>query len=174
MSESVDRLDAIDMQLLELMQASTRTPMAQLADVVGLSEPAVYKRVQRLRASGAIVREIALVAPRTMGWPLTMLVLVTLERERSEIIDRFIQQLSRVSEVVEAWYVTGDHDFVLHVVAESMEAYEAMTRRVLYANEFVKSFKTLVTLRPVKPRSPIARPHAGAAPAGTKRHRRTS
>ena len=45
------------------------------------SAPACYRRVRALRESGLIEREVALVAPSTMGWPITMLVLVTLERD---------------------------------------------------------------------------------------------
>ncbi len=148
-------LDEIDFRLLEALQANARMAVADLAERAGVSAPACYRRIQKLRASGAIEREVALVAPRTMGWPLVMIVLVTLERERSEIIDGFIRKLARVPEVVEAWYVTGDHDFALRVVARDMESFEEMTRRVLYADEHVKSFKTLVAMRQVKKLSPV-------------------
>lgn len=90
-----------------------------------------------------------------MGWPLVMIVLVALERERREIIDGFIRKLAAVPEIVEAWYVTGDHDFALRVLARDMESFEEMTRRVLYGDENVKSFKTLVTMRQVKKASPV-------------------
>ena len=148
-------LDAVDFRLLELLQLDARVSVAELGAEVGLSTPACYKRIQRLRSTRAIQQEVAIVSPRTMGWPLTMLVLVTLERERSQIIDDFIRKIGREPEIIEAFYVTGDHDFVLRIVAKDMESFEAMTRRVLYADEHVKSFKTLVTMREVKGRSPI-------------------
>lgn len=151
-------LDGTDLKLLEKLQGNARLPAAELADEVGLSTPACYRRIQRLRERGAIEREVALVAPRTMGWPLTLIVLVTLERERGEIIDRFVRKLRVVPEIIEAWYVTGDHDFALRIVARDMESFERLTRRVLYADEHVKSFKTLVSMRQIKPLSPIPIP----------------
>ncbi|MFC4312455.1 Lrp/AsnC family transcriptional regulator [Steroidobacter flavus] len=148
-------LDAADYRLLELLQADARTPIAALAEIVGLSEPACYRRIQRLKREKVIEREVAVVSPRTMGWPLTMIVLVTLERERTAILDQFIRKLQGVPEIVEAWYVTGDYDFALRVVAQSMESFETLTRDVLYADNFVKNFKTLVTMRTVKTQSPL-------------------
>jgi Lrp/AsnC family leucine-responsive transcriptional regulator len=153
-------LDAVDYRLLEALQANARASAEELSEVARLSAPACYRRVQRLRANGAIEREIAIVAPKTMGWPLMMIVLVALERERSEIIDGFIRKLAAVPEVVEAWYVTGDHDFALRVVARDMESFEDMTRRVLYADENVKSFKTLVAMRQIKKASPVRGPES--------------
>src|SRR5690348_1719054 len=97
-------LDAADYRLLELLQADARTPIATLAEIVGLSEPACYRRIQRLKREKVIEREVAVVSPRTMGWPLTMIVLVTLERERTAILDQFIRKLQGVPEIVEAWY----------------------------------------------------------------------
>lgn len=148
-------LDAADYRLLELLQADARMPITRLAEIVGLSEPACYRRIQRLKRSKIIEREIAVVSPRSMGWPLTMIVLVTLERERTAILDQFIRKLQTVPEIVEAWYVTGDYDFALRIVARDMESFETMTRTVLYADNFVKNFKTLVTMRNVKLQGPL-------------------
>lgn len=166
MPSAATRLDSIDLKLLELMQADARMAIGKIADLVGLSSPACYKRIQRMRSNKVISREVAVVSARTMGWPLMMLVLVTLERERSEIIDQFIRKIQSVRQIVDAWYVTGDHDFVLRVIAEDMESFEAMTREVLYSDEHVKSFKTLVSMRQIKANSPIpAQGSAGLATA---------
>lgn len=149
------KLDPIDMRLLEALQRDAQIPMEALAERLEMSAPACYRRIRRLREIGAIEREVALVRPQTMGWTLSMIVLVTLERERTDIIDRIIQKFSLVPEIIEAWYVTGDHDFAIRVVARDMEYFEEFTRRVLYADENVRSFKTLVVMRNVKSLSPI-------------------
>lgn len=125
-------------------------PMAELAERVGLSAPACYRRVRALRVSRLIEREVAVVAPRTMGWPVTMVVLVTLERDHGRIIDEIVNRLQSASEVTDVWYVTGDHDLVLHVAARDMASYNAFTLCVLHADEHVRSFKTLVVMRQTK------------------------
>ena len=150
-----DKLDDFDLRLLALLQQDAQRPIPALAEQVGLSAPACYRRIRRLRESGAIAREIALVRPRTLGWPLSMIVLVTLEREGVRTVDEMMRVLRAVPEVVEAWNVTGDDDFVVRMVARDMESYDELARNLFAADERVRSFKTLVVIRQVKDLSPI-------------------
>ncbi|MCK2082485.1 MULTISPECIES: Lrp/AsnC family transcriptional regulator [Aeromonas] len=138
--------DKFDLLILAELQQDARLPIPELAHRVGLSAPACYRRVRALREAGLIEREVALVAPATMGWPITMLVLVTLERDHGRIVDEMIASLQREPEVMDLWYVTGEQDFVLQVAARDMQSYEQFTRRVLHAREQVRSFKTLVVM----------------------------
>ncbi len=138
--------DKFDLLILAELQQDARLPTPELTYRVGLSAPACYRRVRALRESGLIEREVALVAPATMGWPITMLVLVTLERDHGRIVDEMIGVLKGEPEVMDLWYVTGEQDFVLQVAARDMASYEQFTRRVLHAREQVRSFKTLVVM----------------------------
>lgn len=79
-----------------------------------------------------------------------MLVLVSLERERADIIDKFKKAVKSSVEVVNGFYVTGDADFVLYVTARTMEDYEEFTRKFFYVNPDMKGFKTMVVLDRVK------------------------
>ncbi|MEQ1514770.1 MAG: Lrp/AsnC family transcriptional regulator [Lysobacteraceae bacterium] len=143
-------LDKFDESILVLLQRDARQPVSEIAAAVGLSEPACYRRIRRLREDGIIDRDVAVIHPRAMGWPLSMLVLVTLETDRSQIIDALVKRLSTLDEVLDAWYVTGDHDFVLHVIARDMEYFENFVRQSLHSDANVRSFKTLVVMRNCK------------------------
>lgn len=79
-----------------------------------------------------------------------MLVLVSLERERADIIDKFKKAVESSVEVVNGFYVTGDADFVLYVTARTMEDYEEFTRKFFYVNPDIKGFKTMVVLDRIK------------------------
>lgn len=148
-------LDAFDRKLLERLQVDAQTPIPVLADEIGLSAPACYRRIRRLRDTGAINREVAVVHPRTLGWPLSMLVLVTMERENARTVDEMVRMLKDVPEVIEAWNVTGDHDFVVRMLARDMESYDELVRELFAADDRVRSFKTLVVIRQVKDASPV-------------------
>jgi Lrp/AsnC family transcriptional regulator, leucine-responsive regulatory protein len=140
-------LDSFDLRLLEMLQADARTPVPVLAEAVGLSAPACYRRIRRLRESRAIEREVAVVRPKTLGWGLSMIVLLVMEREGNRTVRDLIAEWSRVPEVIEVWNVTGDYDFAVRMVARDMEDYGDLAERLFSSDERIRSFKTLVVIR---------------------------
>lgn len=141
------RFDDFDRQLLEILQRDARAPVPDLAAAVGLSAPACYRRIRRLRAIGAIEKEVALVRPRTLGWGVSMMVLVVLEREGRQTIDELMRKLTNVPQVRGLWHVTGEFTFVVHVVARDMEDYDDLATTLFSHDDRVRSFQTLVVLR---------------------------
>jgi Lrp/AsnC family leucine-responsive transcriptional regulator len=103
-----------------------------------------------LRDAGKIVREVAVVAPRTLGWALSMIVLISLEREGVSTADDLMNRLEAEPAVIEAWQITGEHDFAAKIVARDMKDYDDLTRRLFVQNEHVKMFTTLVIFRQTK------------------------
>jgi Lrp/AsnC family leucine-responsive transcriptional regulator len=150
-----EQLDPFDRKLIQLLQIDAQQPVSVMAEAVGLSAPACYRRIRRLRESGVIERDIAVVRPRSVGWPLSMIVLVTLERENAHTLNEIMALFRDEPEILEAWNVTGDHDFALRIVARDMEGYDDLAQRLFAANEKIRSFKTLVVIREVKPLSPV-------------------
>ncbi|KRR14581.1 Lrp/AsnC family transcriptional regulator [Bradyrhizobium retamae] len=142
--------DRIDARILEIVQKNNRLTSEVIGELAGLSATACQRRLKRLRSEGIIEADVSIVSPKAVGRPIQMLVLVTMERERSDIIDRFKKAIRSSVEVVNGFYVTGDADFVLYVTAPTMEDYEEFTRRFFYVNPDIKSFKTMVVLDRVK------------------------
>lgn len=148
-------LDHFDRRLLELLQSDARTPVPELAAAIGLSSPACYRRLRRLREVGAIEREVAIVRPKTLGWSLMMVVLVTLEREGSRTVSDLLAKFSRHPQVVDAWNVTGDYDFAVRLVARDMENYGEVADLLFADDERVRSFKTLVVIKDARVSNPL-------------------
>ncbi|QQO23492.1 Lrp/AsnC family transcriptional regulator [Bradyrhizobium diazoefficiens] len=160
MAVEYDRLDA---RIMTLVQSNNRLTSDEIGERVGLSATAVQRRLKKLRDSGIIEADVSVVSPKAVGRPVSMLVLVSLERERADIIDRFKQALRANAEVMSGYYVTGEADFVIIVTATDMEGYEQFTRRFFYENPDIKGFKTLVIMDRVKVgfTIPIEAPEAG-------------
>jgi len=146
-SPDLDRLDA---KLLVAVQEDARRTAEDLSALVGLSPTACLRRLKRLRAAGVIEGEVALLAPTALGLGTLMLVAVTLERDRADAIARFRGMARRTPEIVQAWYVAGEADFVLLVACRDVAAYEAFTRDVFYTNADIKGFRTTLILDRVK------------------------
>lgn len=144
------KYDRIDARILEIVQKNNRLTSETLGEFVGLSATACQRRLKRLRTEGIIETDVSIVSPKAVGRPIQMLVLVTLERERSDIIDKFKKAIKASADVVNGFYVTGDADFVLYVTARTMEDYEHFTRRFFYENSDIKGFKTMVIMDRVK------------------------
>jgi Lrp/AsnC family leucine-responsive transcriptional regulator len=144
------RIDEIDAKILKVLQVNCKVTGERLGHEVGLSVTACQRRVKLMEQAGVIERQVAVVDPRAVGRPLSMILLVSLERERADIIDEFQREMLATEEVMSAYYVTGETDFVLNVTARDMEDYDRFTRRFLYGNSNIKQFKTLVVLKRVK------------------------
>ncbi|AUX78801.1 AsnC family transcriptional regulator protein (plasmid) [Sinorhizobium fredii] len=147
MSQELDRIDAA---LLNAVQRNNRLTSDELAELVNLSPTACHRRLKRLRAEGVIEADVSIVSPKAVGRQVTVIVLVSLERERADIIDRFKTAIRNTREVMIGYYVTGDADFILVVTAKDMEGYEEFTRRFFYENHDIKGFKTMVVMDRVK------------------------
>ncbi|WP_342734352.1 Lrp/AsnC family transcriptional regulator [Bradyrhizobium sp. B117] len=142
--------DQIDARILEIVQKNNRLTSEVIGELAGLSATACQRRLKRLRSEGIIEADVSILSPKAVGNPIQMLVLVTLERERSDIIDRFKKAIKSSAEVVNGFYVTGDADFVLYITARTMEDYEQFTRRFFYEKRDIKAVKTMVIMDRVK------------------------
>lgn len=143
-------LDRADIALLNAVQKNNKLTSEELAERAHLSPTACQRRLKRLRAEGVIEADVSIVSPKAVGRHVTVVVLVSLERERSDIIDRFKAAIKNTREVMIGYYVTGDADFLLVVTAKDMEDYEQFTRRFFYENNDIKGFKTMVVMDRVK------------------------
>jgi Lrp/AsnC family leucine-responsive transcriptional regulator len=82
-------LDRADRALLDAVQKNNRLTSEELAQIVNLSPTACQRRLKRLREEGVIEADVSIVSPKAAGRGITMIVLVSLERERADIVDRF-------------------------------------------------------------------------------------
>jgi len=143
-------LDRADIALLSAVQKNNKLTSEELAERAHLSPTACQRRLKRLRAEGVIEADVSIVSPKAVGRHVTVVVLVSLERERADIIDRFKAAIKNTREVMIGYYVTGEADFLLVVTAKDMEDYEQFTRRFFYENNDIKGFKTMVVMDRVK------------------------
>ncbi|TBW49362.1 Lrp/AsnC family transcriptional regulator [Marinobacter halodurans] len=138
-------MDAIDKRLLIQLQRDASLTNQALADIVGLSPSACLKRVRRLWKSGVIERQVVLVNPAAVGLCMHMVVEVTMERDRKDLYQRFLRSAIAVDDVKQCYQVTGEVDFVLIVEVPDMDAYDRFCDELLYADDNVKKFRTLIS-----------------------------
>lgn len=150
MSDSPDLLSRADRVMLARLQRDARVTIEALAAEAGLSASTAQRRLQRLRETGVIGCEVAIVNPRSVGVPLTMLVEVELDQDRPELAPALHAWIARRDEVQSAWQVTGRGDYVLVVSAASIQAFDAFMAELMTANRNVRKFTTSVALKTIK------------------------
>lgn len=122
---SIVKLDRIDKQILQLMQANARISNLELADSVGLSPTPCSRRVKRLEESGIIDKHVTLLKSSALGLNLTAMIGISMDRHTPERFDNFQTAVSALPEVLECLIVTGQSaDFLLKVIVKDMQHYE--------------------------------------------------
>jgi DNA-binding Lrp family transcriptional regulator len=113
---TIRRIDATDRQILALLQEDGRRTFGDIGGRVRLSAPSVKRRVDRLRAQGALEGFTAIVDHGALGWHTEAL--VELFCRAGTTLDEVAAWLRKHPEVVEAWSVTGEADAIARVRTE--------------------------------------------------------
>jgi len=143
-------LDQFDRQLLNLIQEDSGQTAERMAEQIPLSPSAIQRRLRRLREEGVIARYAAILDPAKIGKPTHFVASVQVERERSEHLGQFRVWLCAQPHVQQAFYVTGETDFVLVITAPDTETYDRFMAALVSDNPNVKRFTTNVALSVVK------------------------
>jgi Lrp/AsnC family transcriptional regulator, leucine-responsive regulatory protein len=131
MSEQLDRLD---LRILKALQKDCTLSAGVLAELCGTTESTALRRRKRLVRSGAIERQIAIVDPAKVGWPLTMIVNIRIERDGPNNTIALIRTISRHEAVAQFFHVTGSTDYVAILRGRSMADFEDFLGKVLGAD----------------------------------------
>lgn len=144
------KLDAIDRRILRALQRDGRLQNLELAKEVGLSPSPCLRRVRLLEEAGVIERYVAVLDPAKVNVALTLFVRVWLTGQDEETVNRFIDAVREVPEVLECHLMAGDCDFLLRVVAADLDAYRQFQIKHLTRIKGVQSVKTEIPMQKIK------------------------
>lgn len=126
-----DTLDKKNKKILEILQHDTSLSIEQLAERVSLSRNACWRRVRILEDAGYILRRVALLNPHRLGLPLVAVVQVKTNQHETAWLDQFRKAIADMPEVVSAWRMSGDLDYMLRVRVGSVEGYDEFYKRLI-------------------------------------------
>ena len=147
-------MDATDIQLLDALQNDASLSNQALAERVHVSPPTCLRRVKRLRDTGLIEREVALLSPdklaAVLGHGLTALVEITLDRQGTESLETFEARVVQDDAVQQCYRVSPGPDFVLVVHVTDMPQYLALTQRLFTSDANVRNIKAFFSTKRAK------------------------
>jgi len=143
-------MDRIDSRILSTLQRDGRLSNQALADQVGISAAACWRRVRALEEGGVISGYAALLDRKRVALNLCAFVHVTLSRHVQESTASFEEAILGRTEVLECYATTGDADFILRVVTESIESLDRFLEEFLFALPQISQVRSNIALRELK------------------------
>lgn len=144
------KLDSRDRKILTALQEDCRLPNAEVAERVGMSASACWRRVRQFEAAGLITHYRAELSPDRAGLAFQALVHVQLTRHNPEHLQQFIAAVLRQPDIMECYATTGQADYHLRVVCRDIAAYNRFLEEFLFSLPAVESAQTNVVLRQIK------------------------
>jgi Lrp/AsnC family leucine-responsive transcriptional regulator len=143
-------MDAIDRKILKVLQADGRASLQQIGQAVGLSSSPCWERIRKMEASGVIEGYTVRVNPQALDLNDTVLVQLTLDSHTDNTLEKFGEVLATIPEVIEAYLVSGDYDYLLRVAVKDTRDYERLLRERLYKIKGIRHSKSSFVLRTLK------------------------
>jgi Lrp/AsnC family transcriptional regulator len=124
-------LDKRDRQILGLLQADAMLPIAGIAEAVGLSTTPCWRRVQRLERDGVIRKRVALLDAKALNVPVSVFVAVRTSQHSAAWLAQFRKTLDGIPEIVEAYRMSGEMDYLLRVVVPDIAGYDLVYKQLI-------------------------------------------
>lgn len=144
------QLDNLDRKILRELRKDGRVSNTQLAERVGLSQSPCWNRVRHLEQIGVIEGYTVVLNQKALGVPDTVMIEVTLDKHDDETFARFGEALAQMPEVIEAWLLTGEYDYLIKVAVAGTEGYEVFLRKKLYKLPGIRHSRSTFVLRALK------------------------
>ena len=130
---TVKEMDRLDREILKLIAVDASLSLQEIATKVGLTPTPCWKRIRRMEQDGIIQRRVAVLDPAKVGLPVSVFVAVETADHSADWLGRFAQVIADTPAIVDAWRMSGDVDYLLHVVVPDIAAYDGFYRKLIAA-----------------------------------------
>ena len=144
------QLSRADHLLLDALQSDATRSQSELAEIAGMSRSSVWRRIRDFEESGLITGQVALLNPQQAGFQIQVLLAVAMTEHTDENRQDFERHVALLPEVTECFSVSGERDYVLHVVVRDMDAYNQFLNAQVLKHSAVRSASSTFVLRRVK------------------------
>ncbi len=127
------QLDRLDRAILRLLVKDATQSLAQIAEQVGLTPTPCWKRIRRMEQDGIILARVAVLDPAKIGVPISVMVAIESQDHSAAWLETFAAVIADMPAIVDAWRMSGDVDYLLHVVVADIPAYDEFYRRLITA-----------------------------------------
>ena len=142
-------MDYIEYKILSTLQKNARLTNLELAKQVGLSASPCLRRVKALENTGIISGYSAIIDQNKVNLSVNVFVQVSLERQSEEGLEVFEEKIIEYNEVMEAYLMTGEADYLLRIVVKDLQTYEKFLKENLTRIPGISSIRSYFSLKQV-------------------------
>jgi Lrp/AsnC family transcriptional regulator len=124
-------MDKKDKKILAALQIDCTVSISSLAELVGLSKSACWRRIQQLEEQGIITARVALLDPRKLGLNLTVYTSIRTHQHTKQWFDRFVKTAMEIPNIMEVRRMSGDIDYLIRAVFPDVSMYDAMYKQMI-------------------------------------------
>lgn len=131
MIDETDKIDIIDLKILSALHENAELSQRELAEKIGLSQNACWRRLQRLQTDGYIKGSRTTIDLEALGLDLTVFVMIRTRHHSGEWARSFREHVTRLPEVMDFYRIGGDWDYLIKVVTTGMKGYDSFYQRLI-------------------------------------------
>ncbi|PTX05178.1 Lrp/AsnC family transcriptional regulator [Pararhodobacter aggregans] len=124
-------LDEIDRRILAILQQDAGLPLEEIGSRVSLSRNAVWRRIRLMEEAGVIRARVALLDAEALGLGLSVFLMIRTSDHRPDWLERFARATRDLPEILGAYRMTGDLDYLIHARVADVKAYDALYQRLI-------------------------------------------
>ncbi|NOX39602.1 MAG: Lrp/AsnC family transcriptional regulator [Alphaproteobacteria bacterium] len=153
MNEMADKIDYIDRKILDCLQRNADLSQREVADHIGLSQNACWRRLKRLQETGIITGARTRINAAALGLDLTVFVMIKTRNHSMEWSEKFRRHVDLIPQVTELHRIGGDWDYMLKIVTSGMAGYDKAYRRLITGIELetITGFFSMETILDDRP-----------------------
>ena len=146
----IEKLDAIEIKILKVLQQNAKLTTKELAEAVHLSPSTTFERQKRLEREGYIQKYVAIVDPNMAGNDMMVLCNIRLKQHGKEYAREFVDAVKEMEEVTECYNTSGDFDYIIKVFVRNMPHYQDFVLNRLGEMESIGSVHSVFVIGTVK------------------------
>lgn len=144
------KLDDFDLKILKCVQAEPHLSMVEVAERIGLSHTPCWRRLRRMEEAGLVAGRPLLLDPVALGYPVNVFAHIKIRNHEETVLEAFEDAVRALPEIVECFSMGGESDYVLRVLARSIDDYEQFLRKTLLHMPGVGAINSSFALKTVK------------------------
>jgi Lrp/AsnC family leucine-responsive transcriptional regulator len=150
-----DKLDEFDLKILSILQEQARIGMGKLGHLVGLSDSAVTRRIEKLEEAGLIQKYVAIVDRQKTDYPVLVLLMLKLKDPNADSFAKFEQKINAMPEVQSCYMVSGSWNYIIHVMAATPQSYALWIHQHILDSSNVDDIESAYLMKECKKFGPI-------------------